>query len=301
MKVLSVGKLNKSFGKHHVLKDISFSLETGEIVGFIGPNGSGKSTTMKCIANLIFPESGDIEIAGYNLRTSRNQALSHLSALIESPGLYFNLSGMENLRLFASLRKVTNSHLDEVIGFTGLGPALKRPARSYSMGMKQRLALGIALLPKPTFLILDEPFSGLDPQGVFELREAIKNLAAEGYGIIFSSHQLLEMDKIASRNIFIKEGRMVPQKQIQASVAALNYKIYIDREEGDAALLDKLKAELFLSNYQQEDNILAFTLTDVQYLAPVLRALLADGRSIQGVVPMTANIESLYSSIYQGA
>lgn len=301
MKVLCVGKLNKSFGKHHVLKDISFSLETGEIVGFIGPNGSGKSTTMKCIANLIFPESGDIEIAGYNLRTSRNQALSHLSALIESPGLYFNLSGMENLRLFASLRKVPKSHLDEVIGFTGLGPALKRPARSYSMGMKQRLALGIALLPKPTFLILDEPFSGLDPQGVFELREAIKNLAAEGYGIIFSSHQLLEMDKIASRNIFIKEGRMVPQKQIQASVAALNYKIYIDREEGDAALLDKLKAELFLSNYQQEDNILAFTLTDVQYLAPVLRALLADGRSIQGVVPMTANIESLYSSIYQGA
>ena len=301
MSELIVSNLNMSYGKHHVLKDVSFSLETGEIVGFIGPNGSGKSTTMKCIANLVFPVSGKIKIAGYDLGTDRNQALSHLSALIEAPGLYFNLSGIDNLKLFAGLRKIPKGRLDEVADFTGLGSALKRPTGTYSMGMKQRLALGIAILPKPSFLILDEPFSGLDPQGIFELREAIKNLAAEGLGIIFSSHQLMEMDRISTRNIFIKGGYIIPQGQAVADVAVLSYRVYIKRIEGDAALLDGFKSEGLLTEFQQEESVLAFTLTNVKHLGQVLITLLKDGRETQGVMPMTANIEDLYSSIYQEA
>ena len=163
MKSLVVNKLNKHFGKHHVLKDVSFSLQQGEIVGFISPNGTGKSTTMKCIANLIFPDSGEINIGGYDLAKSRNKALGHLSALIEAPGLYYNLSGMDNLRLFAKLRGVPKERIQEVIEFTGLGNRLQVKANKYSMGMKQRLALGIAVLTQPTFLILDEPFSAWTP------------------------------------------------------------------------------------------------------------------------------------------
>src|SRR5690554_156820 len=209
MEHLKVRELNKYYGKAHILKDVSFTLKTGEVLGFIGPNGSGKSTTMKCIANLVFPQSGKIEISGHSLAKERERALSHLSSLIEAPGLYPNLSGWENLKIFSHLRHVSPQRREEVADFTGLGRALKKPVSTYSMGMKQRLALGVAILPQPTFLILDEPFSGLDPQGIFELRKLIQGLAEEGCGILFSSHQLLEMEKVSSRNIYIKEGRIV--------------------------------------------------------------------------------------------
>src|SRR5690554_835004 len=205
---MSVSNLNKSYGKHHVLKDVTFSVEAGEIVGFIGPNGSGKSTTMKCIANLIFPDSGEVKIAGFDLAKSRNQALSNLSALIEDPGLYYNLSGRDNLELFAGFRGIPRKRVKEVISFTGLERSLKVQASKYSMGMKQRLALGIAILTEPTFLILDEPFSGLDPHGVFELREVIKKLAAQGCGILFSSHQILRWRKLPTAIYSSKRGRL---------------------------------------------------------------------------------------------
>ncbi len=201
----------------------------------LGPNGSGKSTTMKCIANLVFPDkNSSIRIAGFDLFKSRNQALSPLSALIESPGLYYNLSGMDNLKLFANLRKISKQRLEEVIEFSGLGHAIKKKASDYSMGMKQRLALAIAILPNPTFLILDEPFNGLDPQGVFDLREVIKGLAKEGCGILFSSHQLLEMEKISSRNVFIKAGEIVSQEHAEAAV--LSYRLFLDRKDLDLGL-----------------------------------------------------------------
>lgn len=293
-----VKNLNKSYGKVKVLNDLSLTVETGEIVGFIGPNGTGKSTTMKCIANLVFPDSGEINIAGYDLFKSRNQALSHLSALIEAPGLYFNLSGFDNLQLFASLRGVPKKRLDEVIEFTGLGSKLKMKASHYSMGMKQRLALGIAILTKPTFLILDEPFSGLDPNGIFELREAIKRLAAEGCGIVFSSHQILEMDKIADRNIFIKDGTIITQEaQLEASM--LNYKIFIQQDNHDLTLLSNLKKSSVITEFQQEDNVMFISLASGDQLTTVLTAFLETGRSIRGIAPVTADIENLYSSIYQ--
>ncbi len=299
MALLSVTNLNKSFGKLHVLKNVSFTLETGEILGFIGPNGSGKSTTMKCIANLVFPESGKVEIAGHDLYKERSQALSHLSALIEAPGLYFNLTGIENLKVFASLRQIPRKRLEEVIEFTGLGHALKKKAGAYSMGMKQRLALAVAILPKPTFLILDEPFNGLDPQGVFELRGMIKGLAQEGCGILFSSHQLIEMEKISSRNIFIKDGEIVSQEKAQADVAVLSYKLYVDRQEQDLAMLSKLKTEGLLQDFQAGESELLISLSDIKHCTRVITTILADGRELRGIVPQTANIENLYSHIYE--
>ena len=297
MSTLSVTNLNKCYGKHHVLKDVSFSLESGEIVGFIGPNGSGKSTTMKCIANLIFPDSGEINIAGFDLFKARNQALANLSALIEAPGLYFNLSGTDNLKLFASLRGVSRGRLDEVMDFTGLGSRLKMRASNYSMGMKQRLALGIAILTKPTFLILDEPFSGLDPNGIFELREVIKSLAAEGCGIIFSSHQILEMDRISDRNIFIKEGRII--KGLEQNVSMLNYKIFVENSDQTSSVLTELQQTSVIADFQYQDQTMLISLTSVEHLSVVLRALLDKGLKIKGIAPVTADIENLYNSIYE--
>lgn len=298
MTTLSVKNLSKFYGRQQVLNDLSFSLEAGEIVGFIGPNGSGKSTTMKCIANLVFPDSGEITIAGHDLFKARNKALSHLSALIEAPGLYFNLSGLDNLQLFASLRGISKQRINEVIHFMGLGKNIYKKAGNYSMGMKQRLALGIAILTKPTFLILDEPFNGLDPSGIFDLREVIKSLAAEGCGIIFSSHQILEMDKIANRNIFIKSGTIIShQAHLEASM--LNYKIFVDQADGDQALLNELKEKSIISDFQQDQHITLISLTSVEHLSPVLSEFIKSGRKIKGIAPLTADIENLYNSIYQ--
>lgn len=296
--MLVVEKLNMSFGKHQVLKDVSFTLEAREILGFIGPNGSGKSTTMKCIANLYFPDSGKVVIAGHDLSKERGKALSLLSVLIEAPGLYANLTGRENLRVFAGLRGISRSRIEEVADFTALGRALKKKTGSYSMGMKQRLALGIAILPKPKFLILDEPFSGLDPQGVFELRELIKQLGQEGCGILFSSHQLLEMEKISTRNIFIRNGEIVTQEQAQESVMALSYILSLDRKEDDPALLGKLKAEGKLADFTLGETDILITLADIAHFNRVITAILSDGRQLRGVVPQSANIENLYSHIY---
>lgn len=298
MKTLHVKNLNKSYGKLHVLKDLSFSLNTGEIIGFIGPNGSGKSTTMKCIANLVFPDTGEINIAGHDLFKARNKALSHLSALIEAPGLYFNLNGVDNLHLFASLRGISKQRVDEVIEFMGLGAKIKMQVSQYSMGMKQRLALGIAILTKPTFIILDEPFNGLDPDGIFELREVIKKLAAEGCGIIFSSHQILEMEKIAHRNIFIKNGKIITDGEAKLVASMLNYRLMLDRQGGDEVLLNKLVQSSVLSDYQQDEHVTFISLTSVDHLSTALSAFLDKGRKINGISPLTADIENLYNSIY---
>ncbi len=208
--VLRVEKLNKYYKKFHAIKDVSFDVYKGEIVGFIGPNGSGKSTTMKCISNLLYPESGLIEICGYNLKDDRDAALSNLASLIESPGLYFELTGQDNLELMAGIKGVGKDKIEEIKKFVNIGDNIGRKVHQYSMGMKQRLAIGIALLGDPKFLILDEPTNGLDPTGVIELRNNLLKLVKEkDISILFSSHQLGEIEKIADRIIGINYGKLV--------------------------------------------------------------------------------------------
>ncbi len=208
--VVEVQGLNKSYGKHQVLKDISFNVMPNEIVGFIGPNGAGKSTTMKCLCNLIFPDSGSIKINGFDLFRQREQALSHQAALIEAPGLFLDMSGRENIMLIAKLRKISKARVQEIVDFTEIGKALDRKVSGYSMGMKQRLGLGIAIMTKPKFLILDEPTNGLDPTGIIHLRHTLQNLIAqEDISILFSSHQLGEVEKLADRIICINKGQLI--------------------------------------------------------------------------------------------
>lgn len=299
MTEVAIKNLNKFYGKHHVLKNVSFSFRAGEIVGFIGPNGSGKSTTMKCIANLVFPEkNSSIQIAGFDLVKQRNHALAHLSALIEAPGLYFNLSGMDNLKLFARLQGVPRERLAEVIEFSGLGNALKKKAGDYSMGMKQRLALAVAILPDPSFLILDEPFNGLDPQGVFDLRKVIKDLAQEGRGILISSHQLLEVEKIATRNIFIKVGEIVPQDQSATGTTILSYRLLIHPEAGDLEILARLQGKKLLKDFEIGKEEIIITLADAKLCGQVLATILPTGREAS-IIPVVANIEDLYNRIYK--
>lgn len=207
--VLKVSHLRKAFGHREILSDVSFSLEEGEIVGFVGRNGAGKSTTMKCVVGLLQPQGGTIEVDGKNIVTQREAALRRIAAQIEDPALFETMSGRDNLRLFAALNHVEKSRIANMEAFSGLQGALKRRVETYSMGMKQRLALAIVLLKKPRVLLLDDPMNGLDAQGVQALRAELKALARkEKMAILVSSHQLAEIEKMCDRIVGLKEGRI---------------------------------------------------------------------------------------------
>ena len=294
--VLEAKNLNKTYGKNRVLNDVSLNVKQNEIVGFIGPNGAGKSTTMKCIANLIYPDSGEVWINGYDLFKNREKALSNQSALIESPGLYQDMTGKENINLIADLRNISKSRVEEIYEFTEIGDALNRKTSGYSMGMKQRLALGIALLTKPKLLILDEPTSGLDPTGVIKLRSTLQNLVTEeNISILFSSHQLGEVEKLANRIICINKGHIIEVPNLVS-----NMQKYIMQ------VSDLNSSVIILKNILEEDAIEIITSDSIKFevqnqdiLSQILFEILSEKIKIYDIYKDHVDIETIYEEIYR--
>lgn len=217
---LQVKGLNKSFGKAHIIKDMSFQLQRGQIYGFLGPNGSGKTTTIRMIVSLIKPNSGDVLIEGKSIQTDRKAALAKIGAIVEDPDLYGYLTGQQNLEHFARLSNETISkeRIKEVVALVELQDAMKKKVKNYSLGMKQRLGIAVSLLHKPSVLILDEPTNGLDPKGIRDLRFYLQRLAKEdGVTLLVSSHQLNEIEMLCDRAIVIKKGEVVDEISMNES------------------------------------------------------------------------------------
>lgn len=208
--IVEVKSIEKKYGRKIVIDNIDFDISEKEIVGFIGPNGAGKSTVMKCLCGLIRPSRGEIKICNYDIVKERENALSFVSALIENPGIYPEFTGEENLKLISVLKKCTKQELEDVKNLTNIKDMLNEKAKNYSLGMKQRLGLGMALLGNPKFLILDEPTNGLDPTGVIQLRDTLHSLKNDkGISILMSSHQLGEVEKVCDRILWINHGKLV--------------------------------------------------------------------------------------------
>jgi len=189
---------------------LDLQVERAELFGFLGPNGAGKTTTIRMALGLIAPTNGSVEILGLDVRRHRSEVLPRVGALVESPALYGYLSGRDNLRVIGSqLGRVSEKRIDEVLEIVGLKGRDRDRVRTYSMGMKQRLGLGIALLNNPELLILDEPANGLDPAGIVEMRDLLRGLAAEGKTVFISSHVLSEVQQICTRVAIINHGRLV--------------------------------------------------------------------------------------------
>lgn len=298
MNTLEIKNLSKSFGKTHIIKDVSLNVSEGEIVAFVGPNGAGKTTTLKMITNLIWPDSGSITIAGYDLFKQREMALANMAGIIENPGLYTNLTGLENLQFIQKLRGVSKARLQEVIELIGLNDKekLHRKVRRYSLGMKQRLALGMCLLTKPKFLILDEPTNGLDPTGVIELRQLIEKMVKEeNVSVLFSSHMLGEVEKLANRIVYIKDGSIITER-IQQKEDSNIYNIHVeDQEEKAAQILRKLscckQVEL------QVDGILHIE-AEVNHLKLILKTLGENAITIIDIEKEKQSLEDIYRSIF---
>ena len=215
-KILEVENLNKSFGKNKILNDINITIYESDIVGLIGPNGAGKTTLIKTILNLYYPSSGKIKICGYEVKKDFELVMSKVSSLVETPDLYQNLSGLQNLKMTMIMNNIKDyEYREKIIKLLKLNNRINDKVKKYSLGMKQRLALANALIKKPQFLILDEPTNGLDPLGIKELRDIIK-FVNDNFNttILISSHILSEIENICDEIIIIDNGYIIEQLDI---------------------------------------------------------------------------------------
>ncbi len=214
MSVIKVQALSKNFGNLKAVDQLSFKVEAGQVYGFLGQNGSGKSTTIRMLLSLIHPTEGHIEIFGKSLSEHRSAILEQVGAVIERPDLYPYLTAKEHLTLFAKLRKqrVTAAKIEATLAQVGLLARANDKVQTYSLGMKQRLGIGIALLHDPSLIILDEPTNGLDPQGIADIRQLIKSLSKEqGKTVLVSSHLLSEIEQIATHILIIHQGKKMAE------------------------------------------------------------------------------------------
>ncbi len=214
--ILDVSNLTKTFGNRVAVNNISFHIREGEIFGFLGPNGAGKTTTMKMICGLCSITKGQIRICNFDMPKDKEKALQNVGALIENPLMYPYMSGYDNLKYYASLYK--NISKDDILKYSrivGLEHRLKDKLKTYSLGMKQRLGIAQALLHSPKLLVLDEPLSGLDPNGVKEMRDFLKTLAKEyNIAILISSHMLSDMEQLCDTIAIINNGQLLEIKSI---------------------------------------------------------------------------------------
>lgn len=214
-KILECKNLCKSFGRKQILKDVSFEIDSGDILAFIGPNGSGKTTTIKLILGLQKIDKGEVLINGFNIESDFVKAISKVGAIVESPDVYMYLSGWQNLKLIASCYEgITDEKIKEIVGFVGLEKRINDKVSKYSLGMRQRLGIARALLNDPNVLILDEPTNGLDPEGIKDLRDLLKKLAKTGMGVLISSHNLAELESFCNKVLIIDSGNIIESTEV---------------------------------------------------------------------------------------
>jgi ABC-2 type transport system ATP-binding protein len=214
LNMIRLEHLQKHFGRHVAVEDLSLQIEEGTLFGLLGHNGAGKSTTIGMMLGQVIPDQGQVLIDGHDVQRERALALNHVGAIFETPSFYGYLSGRRNLEIFCSYHhdRVSAKELNVAVEKVRLGSRIDDPVRVYSHGMRQRLALAQALLPQPKILILDEPSEGLDPEGIYEMRELIRELHREfGLTILICSHLLAEVEQICSKVAILRKGRLLFQ------------------------------------------------------------------------------------------
>ena len=248
--VIKVERLAKSFGSFQAVKDVSFTVSRGDVFGFLGPNGAGKSTTIRCLLSLIKPNAGKIELFGKSYTNSRSEILSKIGSIIEKPDFYKYLSAQKNLEIFARISgaSVSKSQIGEMLEFVGLAGRGGDKIGGFSHGMKQRLGIAQTLLHQPDLIILDEPTTGLDPQGIVEIRNLILRLKNEqNKTILLSSHQLSEIELIANRMVIINKGKSIVEGEVQDLLNAQELVVHL---EVDAVAKAKQVISTHFSNAQ---------------------------------------------------
>lgn len=272
--------LSKSYGGTNRVHQVNLAVETGQIFGFLGPNGAGKTTTLKMLLGLIKPTEGTVKVFGKDLNKHRPSILNQTGSLIESPSYYGHLTGLENMKVMRRLRNVPNKNIDEALKIVRLENQKHKQADQYSLGMKQRLGIAMALLAFPSLLILDEPTNGLDPSGIGEIRELIKSLPGQyGITVLLSSHLLSEIEQIATSVGIISDGKLLFQGSMQSLQA--NNKATIRFQTTDTARAEKIlltqgymptvQGKQLVFDYLRDEEVSQMNKVLVQHDIPVIR------------------------------
>ena len=298
--VLTLDNLSKSFGSRLVVDSLTLEVAEGEIFGFLGPNGAGKSTTIRMLLSLVRPDNGDARLFGRSIRDSYPIYLSRVGALVESPDFYGNLSALTNLKLLARMQQpgvVDEARCFEVLDLVGLSDRAGDRVRTYSHGMRQRLGIAQAIMHRPRLLILDEPSSGLDPQGMHEMRRMIQGFAREeGMTVFLSSHLLHEVEQLCTSMAVLNEGKLLVAGPVQQFLSA------------DAATLTELQAEPLplahevlsslptVTEITEQEGRIRFRV-DYADRPDVARALTAKGVQIYSLTPVS-RLEDYFLSLF---
>lgn len=215
MFAIETGALTKSYGQKTIISNLNLNVPAGCVYGFLGPNGAGKTTTMRLLLGLLKPDSGTIRLVGHDIAKARRKALAQVGAFVESASVYDHLSGHSALAVTCCMLNLPKTEIDRVLDIVNLRKVAHARAGTYSLGMKQRLALARALLGTPKLLILDEPTNGLDPDGIIAMRDLIRDLPERISGTVFvSSHMLSEVEQIAEHAGIMREGRLIIQDRV---------------------------------------------------------------------------------------
>jgi ABC-type multidrug transport system ATPase subunit len=295
--VIKTTALNYYFSKHQkTLDDINLEVEHGSIYGFLGPNGAGKTTTLRLLLGLLKNQSGAIEIFGEDFAKHRMGILKRAGSLIEQPSLYGQLTAVENLEVYRPLYSATKSRIVDVLQLVGLENTGSKKAKQFSLGMKQRLAIAVALLPSPELLILDEPTNGLDPNGIVETRELIKRLNAEhGVTILVSSHILAEVEKMATHLGIIHLGKLLFQGTLSELQQLKNRQrtLQISTSNNEAAA--KILQPQYAVTFSNPHIVIPYK-NDAE-TATINRLLMQQGLDVFLLQPQQNNLEQLFMDL----
>jgi ABC-2 type transport system ATP-binding protein len=295
--VIKTTDLNFSFSNGvKTLDNINLEVPKGSVFGFLGPNGAGKTTTLRLLLGLLKNQQGKLEIFGQQFSSHRMDILSRLGSLIEQPSLYLHLNASENLEIYRLIYKVSKTRVEEVLKIVGLEGTGKKKTKQFSLGMKQRLSIAIALLHQPELLILDEPTNGLDPNGIIETRELIKRLNREhNTTVLVSSHILTEMEKMATHVGIIHKGRMLFQGTLPELQQMKTRQTILEIETND----NKRAEALLQGQYKvtMEEGKINLPFESKEKSAAINTLLVQQGLSVYSVFPQQNDLEQLFLDI----
>ncbi|MBK7981823.1 MAG: ABC transporter ATP-binding protein [Ignavibacteriae bacterium] len=298
MAIIQTQNLNFGFIKNQlVVDDINLKIEEGNIYGFIGPNGAGKTTTIRLLLGLLKPNIGNIQLFGKSITTESLWIFQNIGAMIEMPSLYEHLTGFDNLQITTKIKNVSYKRINEVLEIVKLSNSSMKKVKEYSLGMKQRLGLALALLSEPKLLILDEPTNGLDPQGMIETRELLVKLNKEyGTTILISSHLLSEIEKIVTHLGIINKGRLIFQGTINELHNLPNENSLIQIETNDNERAFSLLNNDYKINYNNGKGI-QIVFQSREQVSKICKALVYEGLDIYHFHVTTNNLEEIFLTI----
>lgn len=295
--LIKTGNLNFSFSKDvKTLDNVCLEVPKGSIYGFLGPNGAGKTTTLRILLGLLRSQEGSIEIFQEDFSSHRIEILKRLGSLIEQPSLYGHLTAKENLEIYRRIYKCNRSRVEEVLKLVGLENTGKKKAKQFSLGMKQRLSIAVALLHQPELLILDEPTNGLDPSGIIEVRELLKKLNKEhNTTVLVSSHILNEVERMATHVGIIHKGKMLFQSSLPELQQMKTKQVALEIETNDNARATQLLKEQF--PVQQKENKIFIPFQDKEQAAAVNKMLVQTGLDVFSIHQQQSDLEQLFIDI----